>query len=150
MNSLNKVQLIGNVTAVPEIRETPSGQKVATFSLATNRSWKDATGVKQDQAEYHNIVVWGNLAGIVESYVTKGKKIYAEGRLQTRSWEDQTGQKKYKTEIVCESLILLSSGGEKTDGYDSSPAVSSDSGAAYAQRSNPKIEEEIHIDDIPF
>lgn len=62
MNSLNKVQLIGNVTAVPEIRETPSGQKVATFSLATNRSWKDATGAKQDQAEYHNIVVWGNLA----------------------------------------------------------------------------------------
>ena len=150
MNSLNKVQLIGNVTAVPEIRETPSGQKVATFSLATNRSWKDATGVKQDQAEYHNIVVWGNLAGIVESYVTKGKKIYAEGRLQTRSWEDQAGQKKYKTEIVCESLILLSSGGEKTEGYDSPSSSASDGSAAYTQRSNPKIEEEIHIDDIPF
>ncbi len=149
MNSLNKVQLIGNVTAVPEIRETPSGQKVATFSLATNRSWKDATGAKQDQAEYHNIVVWGNLAWIVESYVTKGKKIYAEGRLQTRSWEDQAGQKKYKTEIVCESLILLSSGGEKTEGYESSWSPS-DGSAAYTQRSNPKIEEEIHIDDIPF
>lgn len=95
-------------------------------------------------------MVWGNLAGIVESYVTKGKKIYAEGRLQTRSWEDQTGQKKYKTEIVCESLILLSSGGEKTEGYDGVPSTSPDGAAAYTQRSNPKIEEEIHIDDIPF
>lgn len=152
MNSLNKVQLIGNVTAQPEIRETPGGQKVATFSLATNRSWKDATGAKQDQAEYHNVVVWGNLAGIVESYVGKGKKVYIEGRLQTRSWEDQSGVKKYKTEIVCESLLMLSGGSsERSEGDDSYAQSSSGyEQPAHSQRSTPKVEEEIHIDDIPF
>lgn len=136
MNSLNKVQLIGNVTAQPEIRETPGGQKVATFSLATNRSWKDATGAKQDQAEYHNIVVWGNLAGIVESYIGKGKKVYIEGRLQTRSWEDQSGVKKYKTEIVGESLLMLSGGETPT--------------APKSTQASPAMADEIFIDDIPF
>lgn len=151
MNSLNKVQLIGNVTAQPEIRETPGGQKVATFSLATNRSWKDATGARQDQAEYHNIVVWGNLAGIVESYVGKGKKLYIEGRLQTRSWEDQAGAKKYKTEIVCESLLMLSGGANDREGDDSyGSSNTSYEQPAYSQKSSPKVEEEIHIDDIPF
>jgi single-strand DNA-binding protein len=136
MNSLNKVQLIGNVTAQPEIKETPSGQKVASFSLATNRVYKDANGEKQDQAEYHNIVVWGNLAGIVESYVGKGKKVYIEGRLQTRSWEDQSGVKKYKTEIVCESLLMLS-GGEAPS-------------APKSDKASPAMADEIFIDDIPF
>lgn len=110
MNSLNKVQLIGNMTASPEIRETPNGQKVATFSIATNRSWKDATGMKQDQVEYHNIVAWRGLADIVERYTGKGKKIYIEGYLQTRSWDDQSGAKRYKTEIVADNIILLSPG----------------------------------------
>lgn len=136
MNSLNKVQLIGNVTATPEIKETPSGQKVASFSLATNRSWKDATGAKQEQAEYHNIVVWGSLAGIVESYVGKGKKLYIEGRLQTRSWEDQSGVKKYKTEIVGESLLMLSGGDTPT--------------APKSTQASPAMADEIFIDDIPF
>lgn len=134
MNSLNKVQLIGNVTAQPEIKETPSGQKVATFSLATNRSWKDATGAKQDQAEYHNIVVWGKLAEITEQYVTKGKKLYLEGRIQTRSWETDSG-KRYKTEIVGESLLMLS-GGETT--------------APKSTQASPAMADEIFIDDIPF
>ena len=136
MNSLNKVSLIGNVTATPEVKETPSGQKVASFSLATNRTYKDASGEKQDQAEYHNIVVWGSLAGIVESYVGKGKKLYIEGRLQTRSWEDQSGVKKYKTEIVCESLLMLSGGEAPT--------------APKSTQASPAMADEIFIDDIPF
>lgn len=78
MSSLNKVQLIGNVTRDPDVKETPSGQKVATFSIATNRKWKDAAGVVQDEAEYHNIVLWRNLADLAEQYVQKGKKLYLE------------------------------------------------------------------------
>lgn len=113
MNSLNKVQLIGNTTSAPEIRETPSGQKVASFALATNREWKDASGEKQTQAEYHNIVIWGKLAEIVEKFVVKGSKLYLDGRLQTRSWDDKDGNKKYKVEIVAETMIMLSSSGEK-------------------------------------
>jgi len=135
MNSLNKVQLIGNVTAQPEIKETPSGQKVASFSLATNRSYKDANGEKQDQAEYHNIVVWGKLADITEQYITKGKKLYIEGRIQTRSWDSDSG-KRYKTEIVGESLMMLS-GGEAPS-------------APKSDKASPAMADEIFIDDIPF
>lgn len=135
MNSLNKVQLIGNVTAQPEIKETPSGQKVASFSLATNRTYKDASGEKQDQAEYHNIVVWGKLADITEQYVTKGKKLYIEGRIQTRSWDTDSG-KRYKTEIVGESLLMLSGGENPT--------------ATKSTQASPAMADEIFIDDIPF
>ncbi len=135
MNSLNRVSLIGNVTATPEIKETPSGQKVASFSLATNRTYKDANGEKQDQAEYHNIVVWGKLADITEQYITKGKKLYIEGRLQTRSWETDSG-KRYKTEIVGESLLMLS-GGEAPS-------------APKSEKASPAMADEIFIDDIPF
>jgi single-strand DNA-binding protein len=135
MNSLNKVQLIGNVTAQPEIKETPSGQKVASFSLATNRSYKDANGEKQDQAEYHNIVVWGKLADITGQYITKGKKLYIEGRIQTRSWETDSG-KRYKTEIVVESLLMLSGGESPT--------------APKSDKASPAMADEIFIDDIPF
>jgi single-strand DNA-binding protein len=110
MNSLNKVQLIGNMTADAEIRETPNGQKVASFNLATNRTWKDAAGAKQEQVEYHSVSAWAGLASIIEQYTGKGKKVYVEGRLQTRSWDDPSGQKRYKTEIVAENIILLSAG----------------------------------------
>lgn len=109
MNSLNKVQLIGNLTANPEVRETPNGQKVATIGVATNRVWKDASGMKQEQTEFHNVVLWRGLAEVAEKWLSKGKKVYVEGYLQTRSWEDQAGVKKYRTEIVGDSLIMLSS-----------------------------------------
>ena len=110
-NSLNKVQVIGNLTAEPEIRETPNGQKVATFSVATNRKWKDASGVLQEDTEFHNCVAWRGLADIAEQYMHKGKKVYVEGYLKTRSWDDTAGVKRYKTEIVAENVILLSSPG---------------------------------------
>lgn len=152
MNSLNKVQLIGNTTAAPEVKETPNGQKVAAFSIATNRVWKDTSGEKQEAVDFHNVVAWGKLAEIIERYLEKGKKVYVEGRLTTRSWEDQTGAKRYKTEIVAENVILLSG---KSEG--SARSESSDEWGAEeeAPRSAPKkkaarIEEEIHIEDIPF
>lgn len=150
MNSLNKVQLIGNLTADPEIKQTPNGQFVANFSLATNRTWKDASWMKQEQTEFHNVVVWGRLAEIVDQYVKKGKKIYIEWRLQTRSWEDQTWAKKYKTEIVAENVILLWSPGGKDESGDFMSDVSHDAAPTKSRNSSPKQEEEINIEDIPF
>jgi single-strand DNA-binding protein len=109
---LNKVMLIGNLGRDPEVRSTPSGQPVASFTLATNRRWKDKSGQRQEQTEWHNIVVWGKQAEIASQYLTKGKQIYLEGRIQTRSWEDrQSGEKKYRTEIVCDNFQMLGARG---------------------------------------
>ncbi len=151
MNSLNKVQLIGNLTIDPEVKQTPNGQFVANFNLATNRVWKDSAGQKQEQTEYHAIVVWGKLAEIVQQYLWKGKKVYVEGRLSTRSWEDQTGQKKYKTEIVAESLIMLwwKSDWVHSDVIDDNEDFWNDE-KPVKKTSAPKQEQEINIEDIPF
>lgn len=110
---LNKVQLIWNNTSDIELKQTPNGQQVASFSVATNRTWKDNNGEKQEQAEFHNIVAWGKTAEIVSKYLQKWKKAYVEGRLQTRSWE-KDGEKKYRTEIVAENVILLGGKSEPT------------------------------------
>jgi single-strand DNA-binding protein len=110
---VNKVILIGNLGRDPEVRSTQSGQPVASFTLATNRRWRDKTGNKQEETEWHNIVVWGKQAEIAGQYLKKGKQIYLEGRLQTRSWEDrQSGEKKYKTEIVCDNFQMLGQRGD--------------------------------------
>lgn len=149
MNSLNKVQLIGNLTADPEVKETPNGQKVANFSVATNRVWKDTSGMKQEQVEFHNIVIWGSLAGIAEQYLTKGQKVYLEGRLQTRSWDDPTGAKRYKTEVVADNLIMLS--GKRDDhGESFSHEAPEEVTPVKTRKAAPKAEEEINIEDIPF
>jgi single-strand DNA-binding protein len=109
---VNKVILIGNLGRDPEVRSTPSGQPVASFTLATSRRWRDKSGQKQEQTEWHQIVVWGKQAEIAGQYLTKGKQIYVEGRLQTRSWDDkQSGEKRYRTEVVCDNFQMLSSGG---------------------------------------
>ena len=153
MNSLNKVQLIGNVTMDPEVKQTPNWQFVANLNIATNRTWKDASGMKQEQTEFHSIVIWGKLAEIVQQYVQKGKKIYIEWRLQTRSWEDQAGQKRYKTEVVADNIILLGAPGGKNEDYGDSfvPSFSNDeSSEPKTKRSIPKQEQEINIEDIPF
>lgn len=105
--SLNKVILIGNLTRDPELRYTPSGTAVATFSLATNREWVDSTGQKQESAEFHRIVAWNKLAEICSQILTKGRKIYVEGRLQTRNWQSQEGQERQTTEIVINEMIAL-------------------------------------------
>lgn len=149
MYSLNRAQLIGNVTADPEVRALPSGQRVANFSIATNRRYTDSAGVQQDVPEYHNIALFGKLAEIAEQYVKKGNKLYMEGRIQTRSWEDQSGQKKYKTEIVGEQMIMLTpkSGGE---GGGHFPKNNEESHDAPVHTTIPPQEERVSIEDVPF
>ena len=128
---LNKVMLIGNLGRDPEVRSTPSGQPVANFTLATSRRWKDKNGQRQEQTEWHNIVVWGKQAEIAGQYLTKGKQIFLEGRLQTRSWEDRTsGEKKYRTEVVCDNFHMLGQrgGGAEMDSGMSGGGPSYDEG----------------------
>ncbi len=151
-NSLNKVQIIGNLTAEPEVRETPNGQKVATFSVATNRKWKDAGGMLQEEVEYHNCVAWRGLADIAEQYMHKWKKVYIEGYLKTRSWDDTAGVKRYKTEIVSDNVILLGAPGGASEGNYSSPGVEDQAPTEESKprKAKPKAEEEISIEDIPF
>ncbi len=144
---LNKVQLIWNITQDIELKQTPTWQNVCSFSIATNRNWIDASGIKQEVAEFHNIVLWWKLAEIAGKYLHKGKKIYIEWRLQTRSWEAQDGTKRYKTEIVWENMIMLD--GNK-GGDTSSPSGWYESSTPSIKKSSPKKEEEISIEDIPF
>ena len=139
-NSLNKVQLIGNLTKDPELRQTPNGNSVCSYTVATNLTWKDSNGQRQDKAEFHNVVSWGKLAEICGQYLQKGKKVYIEGRLQTRDWEAEDGSKRYKTEIVAENMIMLSQG-SASDGYESPSSQ-----PAAVQSSS----DDISIDDLPF
>jgi single-strand DNA-binding protein len=112
--SLNKVTLIGNLGNDPEVRSTTGGNRVATFSLATSRSWNDASGSKQEKTEWHRCVVWNTkssqLADIVEKYVKKGDKLYVEGRIEYRQWQDKENQTRYSTEINVRELIMLGGG----------------------------------------
>lgn len=154
MYSLNKVHLIGNVTRDPEVRQVSSGQMVCTIGVATNRSWKDQSGSKQEAVEFHNVVCWGRLAEIVGQYLRKGHKVYFEGRLQTRSWENDQGVKQYRTEIVAENMIILT---PKSGSASGSPAYS---GGLKAQESSAPAastddvqfpgEEKIAVEDLPF
>ncbi len=110
--SLNKVMLIGNLGKDPEMRYTPAGVPVASFSMATSESWRDQDGNTQERTEWHNIVAWRKLAEICAEYLKKGKKVYIEGRIQTRSYDDKnTGQKRYITEIVADNMIMLDGAG---------------------------------------
>lgn len=105
--SLNKVQLIGNLTRDPEMRYTPQGTAVCTFGLATNREWKTESGEKKEDAEFHNLVAWNKLAEICAQLLKKGRKVYVEGRLSTRSWQGQDGAQKQRTEVVISDMIIL-------------------------------------------
>lgn len=107
--SLNKVQLIGNLTRDPELRYTPNGTAVCSFGLATNRSWKTDSGEKHDEAEFHNIVAWNKLAELCSQFLVKGRKVFVEGRIATRTWTGQDGAQRNKTEIVISDMILLDS-----------------------------------------
>jgi len=105
--SLNKAQLIGNLTRDPELRYTPSGAAVCSFSIATNRSWTTDTGEKHEESDFHRIVAWNKLGEICSQYLVKGRKVYVEGRLSTRNWTTQEGQQKSVTEIVIDDMIIL-------------------------------------------
>ena len=108
MNSLNKAQIIGNLTRDPELRKTQSNQSVCTVGVATNRSWTDSSGARHEEAEFHSVVCWGRLAEIVAEHLKKGSKVFFEGRLRTRNWEDDAGIKHYRTDIVAYDIIMLS------------------------------------------
>jgi single-strand DNA-binding protein len=142
MYSLNRATILGNVTRDPEIKQLTTGQSVCTFGVATNRTWTDAAGVKQEKAEFHNIVTWSKLAEICGQYLTKGRKVYIEGRLQTRDWEGQDGVKRYRTEIVAENVILLDRPGTAVSNISSVTPAIDDPGVDPAT--------EIRVEDIPF
>lgn len=149
MFSLNRAMVIGNATKDPEMRYTPNGQPVTSFSVATNRRWTNKeSGETQEQVEFHEIVVWGKMAENVSQFVKKGAPVYVEGRLQTRSWEGQDGAKRQKTEIVAENVIALGRKGEGTPraAADENPAEEISSKNDSAKEDT----EEIDINEIPF
>ncbi len=113
---VNKVILIGNLGADPEVRFTPSGQAVANFRIATNESWTDKSGQKQERTEWHRIVVWGKLGELCGEYLKKGRQCFIEGRLQTREWTDKEGKKNWTTEIVANNVQFLGSGPGRGEG----------------------------------
>jgi single-strand DNA-binding protein len=118
MASLNKAMIIGNLGKDPEIRATPSGQSVATFSVATSEKFKNKSGELEERTEWHNIVLWGKLAEIAGQYLTKGKSVFIEGRIQTRKWEGKDGHDRYTTEIVGDKMQMLGGKGDKASDFD--------------------------------
>jgi single-strand DNA-binding protein len=154
---LNKVILIGNLTQDPELKSLPSGSSVTSFGLATNRTWTDQNGQKQESVEYHNLVAYGKPADIISQYLRKGSLMSVEGRLQTRSWDGQDGQKRYKTEIVIENFQM---GPKGASSGSSRPAPAQGGRQASQPKSAPKQleeiptvsldEEEINLEEIPF
>ena len=138
--SLNKVQLIGNLTRDPELKFTPSEIAVCTFSVATNRQWTTDQGEKKDEADFHRIVAWRKLAEICGQLLKKGRKVYVEGRLQTRSWQDQEGVTKYMTEVVISDMILLDSRGAGAPVGGPSPTEEFDVPADFDAKKDAKID----------
>lgn len=151
--NFNKAIIIGRVTKDPEVRTTPSGQSVATLSVATNRVWNSNSGERQEKTEFHNIVAWGKLAEICGQYLVKGQEVMFEGRLETRTWEGQDGQKRSRTEIIAENMQMGSKprGGEGGN-YErpSGNQSGNKSNEPAPAKENGEFEEEIRIEDIPF
>ncbi len=149
---INKAMLFGNLTRDPELRALPSGMNVVNFTIATNRIYKDRDGKKQEQADFHNVVVFGRQADTVNQYLKKGSSVFVEGRMQTRSWDDKTsGEKKYRTEVVADRVQFGpkgsgSTGGKRPDGTQPEEEVSAGGGGAGIDY--PK--DDINPDDIPF
>lgn len=169
MYSLNKVQLIGNLTRDPELRQLPTGVSVASFTVATNQVWNDQNGVRQEKAEFHDVVAWRKLADICGQVLRKGGKVYVEGRLQTREWTGEDGVKRRKTEIVLDNLISLDRRGEgggmarsaaglgasggATAGDDSGDDPLEDQKPVAVRADAPAkevSEDDVTIDDLPF
>ncbi len=153
MFSLNRAEVIGNLTRDPEVRTLPSGQSVCSFAVATNRRWKDKDGNTKEDTQYHEVSVWGRLGELASQMLAKGKKVYVEGRLSTTSWEGNDGVKRQKTEIVAENFIPLSPKGDGT-GFDLSEIGSAEKKNTTKKEEKkdaaPADSEEINLDDIPF
>jgi single-strand DNA-binding protein len=147
----NKAIIIGNVTRDPELKALPSGSKVAQFSLATNRVWKDQSGAKKEQSDFHNIVVFGKQAEIVSQYVKKGSMLMVEGRIQTRSWDSADGKKNYRTEIVADRVQFGPRQGAVSGG--GTIAGAPEANASQGPKEAETIEypdDDINSEDIPF
>ncbi|HLD31762.1 MAG TPA: single-stranded DNA-binding protein [Patescibacteria group bacterium] len=142
---LNRATLLGRLSRDPEVRNTPGGATVASFSVATGRVWTDQSGNKQEKTEFHNCVVWGKLAEIAGQYLSKGRRVYIEGRLETRDWTGQDGVRRFRTEVIVDNFIMLD-GPRGTN--TSQPAESAGSRQALPVVEVP--EEEIKVEDIPF
>jgi single-strand DNA-binding protein len=168
LSSCNRADVIGNVTRDPEMRTTTSGQKVVTIGVATNERWKDkASGEMKERSEFHNVVVWGDLAQEVSNFIRKGSKVFVSGRVQTRSWETQDGKKRYTTEVIAESLSMLGvknpvadesiqAGAAGASVMQASPDAQFDqtpqnaSGPAFAAVPDLNYGSEIKVEDLPF
>lgn len=147
---INKVELYGNLTRDPEVKALPSGQQVANFSIATNRTFKNKEGQKQEQVEYHNVVAFGRTAEVIGQYLKKGRPIFVEGRLQTRTWE-KDGAKQYRTEILVETFQFGPSAGGEGGPRSGGASASDDQGQAFADAGEIQYpDEEINPEDIPF
>jgi single-strand DNA-binding protein len=152
---LNRAIIIGNLTRDPELKSLPSGAKVATFAVATNRVWRDKDGAKKEDTQFHNIVVFGRQAETSAQYLKRGQQVMIEGRIQTRSWDDKTsGEKKYRTEIVADTVQF----GAKTSGFSGGASAPTDEQKTVkgAPSHKPELDtieyptEEINPEDIPF
>ena len=164
MLNLNRAMVIGNLTKDPEMRYTPNGAAVTSFSVATNRRWTGQDGNQSEEVEFHEVTAWGKLAEIASQVLKKGAPAYVEGRLRTRSWEGQDGVKRYKTEIVAENLIALSSRGSGTSDFTpsanpmdeitetkkSTPSSDKSEKPVNSKTEKASSEDEINIEDIPF
>lgn len=153
---LNKAIILGNLTRDPELKSLPNGTKVASLALATNRTWKDAQGMKRDSVEYHNVVAFAKPAELIAQYCKKGSSLYIEGRIQTRSWDAADGSKKYRTEIVLETFQFGPKAGGSMGGsaaQSSAPMSDQEAPQKDAPADLDTIEypdEEINLEDIPF
>jgi single-strand DNA-binding protein len=152
--SFNQAIIMGNLTRDPELRNTPSGQSVASFAVATNRVWQDGNGEKQEAADFHEVVAWGKLAELASQYLAKGRKVLVVGRLQTRSWEGQDGQKRQRTEIVANDISFLDGPSGSRGGEFAASDTSAKSEEKPAKSKDVVIEDigddSVNLDEIPF
>ena len=149
MGSVNKVILVGNLGRDAELRYTPGGAAVATLNMATTEVWNDKSGQRQEKTEWHRVVLWGKTAESLNEYLTKGKQIYVEGRLQTRQWDDKDGNKRYTTEIRGDRVVLLGGGGGRSGGGSYSQGGGAERGGDFGGAS-PDVSAPLTDDDIPF
>jgi single-strand DNA-binding protein len=151
MGSVNKVILVGNLGRDAELRYTPGGAAVATLNMATTEVWNDKGGQRQEKTEWHRVVFWGKVAESLTEYLTKGKQVYVEGRLETRQWNDKDGNKRYTTEIKGDKIVLLGGGGGRGGGGGMSRGGGEDSmGGPQPSHGAEMPEQPLTDDDIPF
>lgn len=147
---LNRATILGRLTQDPELRTTTSGKTVTNMTVATNRVWSDAGGTKQEQSEFHNCVVWGRLGEIAAQYLTKGRRVYAEGRIETRDWTGQDGVKRYRTELIIDNMIMLDGPQGAGTPNQSRPSAAPATPFPSGNGGGNDDAEEIRVEDIPF